>query len=653
MALFTPSESPAVVVKEIDLTGGVPNVQSTTGATVGNFRWGPVEQRVAVANEAELVSNFASPDTSNTIDFHSASYFLRYSSSLQVVRAVTSAAQNAYSSVKATATTGNEVITGDFNTGTTVNVSNSVYSADSAATLRAAVATTTHQNQDVVIKNLTDFESQEASLADITSTIILGSDSDGSGNLLIDSAASNAIDVGNHTFVAKYPGALGNSIEVSICPPGDAFDTWDYKTYFDGSPLTSDFAKARGCATDEIHVAVVDEDGLFTGTKGTVLETFPYLSVATNALSRDAVAHYAQDVVNNNSNYVWWVNFDSDYRAANAGGAIDATSTSTFLGTSQTVKDHSFSNGVNSGSLGTSEYTTGFDLFEDKDQVEVDFLIAPGLATDEAQKTIVADLNSTASQTRKDCVVVTSPARGDVVGVSNTATIVNNIVDQMTGTYAFPRSSYLIVDGNYLKVYDKYNDQYIQIPAASSTAGIMAATDLNRAAWFSPAGARRGQYLGITSLTYTPTKTQRDSLYKNGVNPIANIPGQGTILFGDKTALSRPSAFDRINVRRLFLILERAISRAAQNVLFEFNDEFTRAEFVNIVEPVLREIKGRRGITDFRVVADETNNTPEVIDRNEFIADIFIKPARSINYVTLNFVAVRTGVDFEEVVGTV
>jgi phage tail sheath protein FI len=214
-------------------------------------------------------------------------------------------------------------------------------------------------------------------------------------------------------------------------------------------------------------------------------------------------------------------------------------------------------------------------------------------------------------------------------------------------------SSYLIVDNNYLKVYDKYNDRYIDIPAASTVAGIMAATDINRAAWFSPAGSARGQVLGITALNYSPTKAQRDTLYKAGVNPIANIPGQGTLLFGDKTHLLRPSAFDRINVRRLFLLLERAIGRAAEQVLFEFNDEFTRANFVNIIEPVLREVQGRRGITDFRVVCDETNNTAAVIDRNEFKADLFIKPARSINYVTLSFVAVRTGVDFEEVVGTV
>ena len=277
-------------------------------------------------------------------------------------------------------------------------------------------------------------------------------------------------------------------------------------------------------------------------------------------------------------------------------------------------------------------------------------IIAPRMLSRADNTTIVNDLVATAQSLRKDCVVVASPAQADVVNVTSASDIVTNIVATAD---TFTKSSYLVMDGNYLKVYDKFNDQFIEIPAASSTAGIMAATDLNRAPWFSPAGSRRGQYLGITSISFSPTKPQRDTLYKAGVNPIANIPGAGVILFGDKTKLARPSAFDRINVRRLFLVLERAISRAAEQVLFEFNDEFTRAEFVNIVEPVLREVKGRRGITDFRVVADATNNTPAVIDRNEFIASIFIKPARSINFVTLNFVAVRTGVDFEEVVGTV
>jgi phage tail sheath protein FI len=267
------------------------------------------------------------------------------------------------------------------------------------------------------------------------------------------------------------------------------------------------------------------------------------------------------------------------------------------------------------------------------------------MATRDAQDTVVESLVTLAGTTRKDCVAVTSPARSDIINSNSPVT------DTIATANGFPSSSYLVMDNNYLKVYDKYNDKYRYIPAAPSTAGIMAASDLNTAPWFSPAGARRGQYLGVTALAYSPDKSERDQLYRNGINPIANIPGQGVLLFGDKTKLGRPSAFDRINVRRLFLVIERAIAIAARNTLFEFNDEFTRAEFVNIVEPFLREVKGRRGITDFRVVCDDTNNTAEVIDRNEFIANIFIKPARSINYITLNFVAVRTGVDFEEVAG--
>jgi hypothetical protein len=582
MALFTPSESPAVVVKEIDLTGGVPNVQSTTGAMVGNFRWGPVEQRVSIANEAELVDTFASPDSANTIDFHNAAYFLRYSSSLQVVREVTSAARNAVSSTGQTA----------------------------SATPPAET-----------VKNTDDFEAQ-----------------------------LSALDSDSHTFVARYPGALGNSLRVSVCPYSASdsdFDNWTYASSFDLAPASSTFAADRSASFDEVHVAVIDQGGLLSGTAGTVLETFPFVSVGSNAKNGDGTNNYIKDVINERSSYVWMVGFDSDFAAAGAGTSID--SGDNFSVTTGST-NYAFGSGVNSGALGTSEFASGYDLFEDKDIVEVDFLIAPGMSSRGAQTTIVNDLAATAQSTRKDCVVVTSPARSDIVGQTNAATITTNIT---TTADTFTNSSYLIVDGNYLKVYDKYNDQYIQIPAASSTAGLMAATDLNRAPWFSPAGSRRGQYLGITAIPYTPTKSQRDSLYKKGVNPIANIPGSGVILFGDKTKLNRPSAFDRVNVRRLFLVLERAIARAAESVLFEFNDEFTRAEFVNIIEPVLREVKGRRGITDFRVVADETNNTPEVIDRNEFIASIFIKPARSINYVTLNFVAVRTGVDFEEVVGTV
>lgn len=577
MAIFTPSESPAIVVKEVDLTGVVPNVQTSTGAIVGDFNWGPVQQATLVSNESGLVSVFGSPDSDNTVDFHSAAYFLRYSNSLQVVREVTSAAKNAY---------------------------------DANA---SAVPT---------VKNRDDWDTQ-----------------------------IGARDSDDHTFVAKYPGDLGNSLQVKLlqADSADATTKFDadatFVANFDGAPGTSTYATGVGATSDEIHVMVVDQDGLISGTQGEVLETFPYLSVAKNAKNADGSTNFVRDVINNASAYVWMAG-EGDASMFSHLSGTDAASGVEF-GFKDGVKSISLAGGVNSGSLTTTEFGTGHDKFEDVDTIEVDMLIAPGMSSRADQTTVVNDLVATAQTTRKDCVVVASPARSDIV---NSTTQNANAV---TTAKTFTNSSYLFCDNNYLKVYDKYNDMYIQIPAASSTAGLMAATDAVAAPWFSPAGPRRGQYLGITALNYSPTKAERDTLYKAGVNPISNIPGQGVLLFGDKTKLARPSAFDRINVRRLFLGIERAIAIAARNVMFEFNDEFTRAEFTNIVEPFLREIQGRRGITDFRVVCDDTNNTAAVIDRNEFIANIFVKPARSINYVTLNFVAVRTGVDFEEVVGTV
>jgi len=575
MSIFTPSESPAIVVKEIDLTSIVRNAQSTTGATVGDFRWGQVDIVTQIADEADLAATFGAPNTGNAVDFLSAAAFLRYSGDLKVVRAIDSNAKNAYSS-----------------------------SEGSSAP---------------VVKNADNFTDQ-----------------------------STALDSDAHTFIARYPATLGNSLKVSMCPydVGDSsFDDWTYASKFDAAPGTSSYATGKNASNDELHVAVIDEDGAFTGTRGTVLETFPFVSLASDAKTDDGSTNYVKNVINNKSQYIWWGGFDSDYTVASAGTTAD--SGDDFALVTAATKTVSLSGGVDVTALSTGQIATAFDKFEDVDTVQIDFLIPPPVTARADQTTIVNDLVTIAQSTRKDCVVVASPARADVVGVSTPVT------NAVAGANTFTNSSYLIVDNNFLKVYDKYNDQYVFIPAASSTAGVMAASDLNTAPWFSPAGIRRGQYLGVTALSYSPTKAERDTLYRAGVNPIANIPGQGILLYGDKTKLARPSAFDRINVRRLFLVIERAIADAAKSVIFEFNDEFTRAEFVNIVEPFLREIQGRRGITDFRVVCDETNNTAAVIDRNEFIASIFIKPARSINYVTLNFVGVRTGVAFEEVVGTV
>ena len=573
MAAFSPSESPAITVKEVDLSGFVPNVQSTTGAFVGNFRWGPAKKATLVDTEATLAEKFGSPTTTGAVDFLSAAQFLRYSSAMFVVRELTSAAKNATSSTT--------VVT---------NVNNK----DHWDEVKSAFG-----------------------------------------------ADSGDTNVG--AWIGKWAGALGNSLKVEICTAA-GFAAWAYKGEFDAAPGTSAYASARGGSNDECHIVVVDEDGEISGTVGTVLERFAFVSMASDAKAADGTNNYAADVVNSASEYVWLAHWDGDLSTmSNAGTAASGTA----FGNPSAAISKSLTGGADSAALTTAEVATGFDLYQDTDTIQVDFLIAPGMANASDQATVVNDLAGIAGVTRKDCIVVTSPDRAAVVNNSTP------VASSVTTAAGFNSSSYIVVDNNYLKVYDKFNDQYVFIPAASTTAGVMAATDANAAPWFSPAGQRRGQYFGVTALAYSPTKAERDTLYKAGLNPVANIPGQGILLFGDKTFLNRPSAFDRVNVRRLFLVMERAIASAARNVMFEFNDEFTRAEFTNIVEPFLREIQGRRGITDFKVVCDATNNGAAVVDRNEFIANIFVKPARSINYVTLNFVAVRTGVDFEEVAGTV
>jgi hypothetical protein len=612
MALTTPSASPAISVREIDLSGYAPNVTTSTGAFVGKFRWGPAEERTLVADEAGLVQVFAAPNEDTATDFLSAAYFLKYSNSLYVVR-------------------GN-------NGGTNAH---SGYAAD---------VNTSDSGDSITIKNTSHFETTVQS-------------------------SLNASTNNSGAFIARYPGALGNALSVSFCPAnsgGDYFDSWNYAGSFDRAPTTSSWASARSGSNDEIHVAVIDRTGAFSGTPGSVLETFPHLSVAKGAVTNEGEPQYVVEAINQRSNYIRMSGFfdgDSAFSSALSGGkgigqywgntpdvdsATDyATGTSAWVAwNSDDAATIKLSNGADDDDFSAGNIANAFDLFEDTENVTVDFLISPvgqGSVADSDAVTIVNDMNGIAMTTRKDCVVVTSPKRTETVGVASSTAVTNAV----SFANSLTNSSYLIVDNNYLKVFDKYNDKYVYIPAASSTAGLMAATDAVAAPWYSPAGQRRGNYVGVTDLAVAPNKTQRDTLYKAGVNPIANIPGAAIVLYGDKTHENRPSAFDRINVRRLFLALERSIAAAAKNILFEFNDEFTRAEFTNIVEPLLREVRGRRGITDFRVVCDETNNTPAVVDRNEFVASIFIKPARSINYVTLNFVAVRTGVQFDEVVGAV
>jgi len=573
--------SPGVQVKEIDLTNVVPAVSTSIGGFVGAFSWGPAEEIRTVSSEKELVNTFGSPNDTTAKSFFTAASFLKYATALKTVRVVGTGALNATS--------------GDAG------------------------------NTGLLIKNRQTYDDTKSS-------------------------GGNARGV----WGAKFPGALGNSLRVEVCSNATAFGVWtttvngvtiNYASNFNAAPGTSAYAAQYGSSNDEMHILVIDEDGLISGTKGQVLEKFAFVSQASDAVKSDGTSNYYKNVINNESNYIYWLDhFDAVNLPStilqNSGESASATAVS--FDTENTIVGLSLTGGANGSAVSTSDISTGIDVFADAETVDVNLLFSTNDAN--GTNTIAEKLISVANA-RKDVVVFVSPPTEDTVGTSTPAADVKAWADSLTST------SYAVIDSTSVKVYDKYNDVYRWIPACGHVAGLCAYTDNVADAWFSPAGLNRGQLLGITKIAFNPKQADRDTLYKARVNPIVSFPGQGTVLYGDKTALAKPSAFDRINVRRLFIALEKSISTAAKFQLFELNDEFTRAMFRNMVEPFLRDVQGRRGITDFKVVCDETNNTGDVIDRNEFRADIYIKPARSINFITLNFIATRTGVDFSELVG--
>jgi hypothetical protein len=412
---------------------------------------------------------------------------------------------------------------------------------------------------------------------------------------------------------------------------------WRYYDSVDRAPGTTAWAANRSGSGDEIHVVVVDEDGVISGEPGRVLEAFSSMSKASDAKTPQGDNNYYPDVIYNKSAYIYWM--DHNTSGSNWGNAATGT---TFTAVNTPTLE-SLSGGAAGSTVTDGQLLTAYDKFSDAETVDVGLIMAgPSGSTTHVDNLI------TIAENRKDAVVFASPQRSDVVNITNSNTQMTNVIGFFN---AIRSSSYVVFDSGYKYAYDRYNDVYRFVPLNGDMAGLSARTDTVADSWFSPAGFNRGIVRGAVKLAFNPTKAQRDQLYPARINPVATFPGQGTILFGDKTGLTTPSAFDRINVRRLFIVLEKAISTASKFQLFEFNDEFTRANFRNIVEPFLREVQGRRGITDFLVVCDETNNTGEVIDRNEFIAEIFIKPARSINFITLSFVATRTGVSFDEVAG--
>ena len=468
-------------------------------------------------------------------------------------------------------------------------------------------------------------------------------------------AGDNVTIAGETLEVASITSNTSATLVDALSPSSVALSTavnfsreWEFASNFDYPPTTSDFATRRGVYNDEVHVIITDEDGEWTGVKGTVLEIFPALSVASDGKSEDGQALYYKEAINRRSKYIWWMKHPN-------GTAADTAPNTAAWGTSANVASKpsytqnrtnisiSMTGGADGQELTDANVILGYDKFKSSEDVDVSLII-----TGSVSAVINSYLISNIAEVRKDCMVFASPEQSDVVNnEGNEVDAVNDFRNLL------PSSSYSVIDCGWKYQYDKYNDTFRYIPLNPDVAGLVVRTTVDRDFFFSPAGFNRGAVKNVARLAWNPNKTQRDLLYKNGVNPVVSFAGQGTLLFGDKTLLAKPSAFDRINVRRLFITLEKSIANFARFSMFEFNDDFTRSSFVSSVEPFLRDIQGRGGITDFAVVCDESNNTQEVIDRNEFIGSIFVKPTKSINFVLLNFVAVRSGVEFEEVVNAV
>jgi len=690
--------SPGINVSEIDLTTVVPSVDTSAGAIAGVFRWGPVGQRILVTSENDLANKFGKPTNINAETWFVAASFLSYSNALYVSRALNAnqfsavatsntASINASSSYTILNSDDYLIKSNNFTSSGATYIAR--YPGELGNSLKVSVCGSATQYNSTIDLKSTAYNcnnsntSMTLAVGSTTASITLFT-ANGSANQTSSDAILNLITVGDYiqvgnaaTFGTQYLKIISKSatsLSANLTTGNTAsftltFDQplklstdintstvnryWEYYNQVDVAPGRSTYVSVNGntvaqlgntaAQNDELHIVIVDEEGGFTSSPGAILEVYKGLSRASDSKLSDGTTNYYKDVINNESNYVW---FGTDRV-----GSVSNTAVNIVSSINQIPLTLSFTGGIDKNetedpSTGVSfaDIAKAYDLFVSSDDVDVS-LIMTGLSRGFSGAQSGNYLIDNLAETRRDCVVFVSPPKSSVV--NNTQP-----VESILGFRSNLRSSsYAVVDSGYKYMYDKYNDIYRYIPLNGDIAGVCARTDKTRDPWFSPAGTTRGSIKNVIKLAFNPNQAQRDQLYKNSINPVVNISGQGPTLYGDKTFLNKPSAFDRINVRRLFIVLEKAISNASKSLLFEFNDEFTRSQFRNLIEPYLRDVQGRRGIYDFKVICDETNNTSEVIDGNRFVGDIYIKPARSINYIQLNFVAVRSGVEFSEIAG--
>ena len=642
--------SPGVVIQERDLTlGSIETVEVNVGAIAGAFAKGPVNKPVRISSESELLSKFGEPNDSNYETWFAASSFLAYGGVLDVVRS--SGASLKTANVGGVSLTINSVedYEGNYYDGTAAwdYASRSVGAVGNSIKV---VVIDSGANQRLTLSG--SFVGSVTAGSTIQTTT-------GSKSAYVHYVSGTTVDIiwiSGGAWTTTDLVDDGSNPDLSIVSAVHWYDAqmitptlnWNQVA---PQPGTSVHVAERGGSSDEMHIVVVDVDGGVTGTPNTVLEKFLYVSKASDGKSAEGSLVYYPEVILNQSNYIYWGSHDNEEiwdvsgnafaNASNVGG--DSTTAFDILG----EKEYTLSGGADDFTLTQAEIIAGYDYFADPETVQIDYLIMGGGGASEVESKAKANKLISIVNSRKDCVAFISPDKSNVVGVSDSGTQTTNIVDFFD---TFASTSYAVFDSGWKYLYDRFADKYRWIPCNGDTAGLCASTTANGDPWFSPAGLNRGGIKNAIKLAYSPKKSERDTLYQKRINPITSLPGQGIVLFGDKTALASPSAFDRINVRRLFLVIEKTIGNAAKGVLFELNDEFTRNNFNNVVEPYLRDIQARRGITDFLVVCDSSNNTPDLIDKNEFVAEIYIKPARSINFITLTFVATRTGVSFEEVI---
>jgi len=627
--------SPGVVIRERDFSNAVVvGASSIRGAIASSFRTGPVGKIVNIGSERELIDTFGTPAEANAADWLVASEFLRYGGQLAVVRAATGV-------LNATAS-GAGVLIGDkdaFDAGVTSEKFGARYAGADGNNLRVVIV---DRGADEVVTSV----GHGLSVGDTFN--------DGSNN-------HEVYEVINDDTIAVV-----NVDGVTAASNGSTAVAWDYNSQAIAStgltykaigprPGTSAFASERYISYDEVHLAVVDE------ATNTIVERLTYLSKLSDAKTPEGASAYWKDYVNEFSGYIYAGAALSAAEVTTVGedpGATAASYGATSAAPKVLARILPTAGGALSGGADDYAYTSGeiqaaYDEFLDTEQTTVDFVLMGGDGANETDTIAKAQAAAAVANSRKDCVAFISPWTGTQVATSGGAALTPAL--QLEKTIAFmdniSSSSYVVLDSGVKYTYDRFNDKYRYVGCNGDVAGLCVSTSAILDDWFSPAGLNRGGLQNVVKLAFNPNKAQRDELYTNRINPIVSLPGAGPVLFGDKTGLASPSAFDRINVRRLFLNVEKRARALAEGVLFEQNDTTTRGGFAASIGSYLSEIQARRGLTDFLVVCDESNNTPEVIDRNEFVAELYLKPTRSINYVTVTVTATRTGVSFAEVVG--